>query len=428
MTQGPRDLRNKVAALLTEKPKPTLDDVAIAALMSEAAIRAASDQPWGTLARLDIARHLRRADLLETSRTDLRSFASNYDAVRLALADDRTGRPPIWVWILRFLFLLGLIGTCVHAFQNRSRAPGAKKASPASTPAAVLVLLLSLLVPARASAELVQMPDMKDGQLSKFKIDDAHPEAAVQALGESKERADPLQLGYLLQDLSVKIGQAEAKHDYATAARFWHAMAVAVPTTYAPRKECEALESAGDIAGAVGACREVLVREGSILSDYTRFVDLVLKNPKPLPDLEQKELEGIIDHVEKEAKGASGLATVLRCKVAMRFEDRGALERCRSAMSTAPANDPTVISIKWGLAVRDHDEAGALALVEQARKAGMDGPTVDRMRQTTGEAMRRRTQRLVLLGGLGLLCIAGAFFGGRFLASMRRRSAGRSPA
>jgi hypothetical protein len=428
MTQGARDMRNKVGALLHEKPKPAMEAIAIAALMSDAASKAAPDQPWGILARLDIARHLRRADLVEAARRDLSYYAPNFEAVRIALADDRIGRPSIWVWILRILCLLGLVGTGVHAFRHRSKAPSQKSASPASTPAAALLVLLSLLVPARATAAPVEVPDMKDGQLSQFKIDDEHPENAVKALAESNVKNDPLQLGYLLQDLSVKIKHAEVAHDYAAAARFWHAMALAVPTTYAPRKECEALETAGDIAGAVNACREVLVREGSVGSDYARFVDLVLKNPNPLPNLEEKELEGVITHFEEATKGGGNLAAVLRCKVAMRFENRGALQKCKEAMSAAPANDPTVISIKWGLAVRAHDKAGALALVEQARQAGVDGPTVDRMLQTTSTAMQRRNQKMVFLGGLGLLCVAGVFFGARFLASSRRRSATRSPA
>ena len=85
----------------------------------------------------------------------------------------------------------------------------------------------------------------------------------------------------------------------------------------------------------------------------------------------------------------------------MRFEDRGGLERCSAAMSTAPANDPTVISVKWGLAVRAHDKARALALVEEARKAGVDYKTLNKMSQTTNAMTRNRFQKAAVLGVLG---------------------------
>src|SRR5882724_889762 len=368
-TQGPRDLRNKVAALLAEKPKPDLDTIAITALMADAARKQAPDQPWGALARLDIARHLRRADLLATSRSDLQPFAATNEAVRAALTDDRIGLPTVWVWLLRVLVFLGLAGTGVHALLHRRRAAGLKKASKASQPAAALLVLLSVLVSARAAAVPAGMPDMKDGQMSRFKIDDAHPEAAVLKLLEKEK--DPLELGYLLQDLAARVALADAKHDNAALARYYHAMALAAPTAFGPRKECEALEAVGDIPGAIVACRELLTRPGVVVNDYVHFVDLVLENPKPLPELEPKELENVIVHLEKEVK-AGNLPIVLRCKVALRFEDRGALEQCRAAMVKAPADDPTVISVKWGLAVREHDRPGALALVEDARKAGLD--------------------------------------------------------
>lgn len=424
-TQGPRDMRNKVAALLAEKPKPDLDTVAITALMADAARKQAPDQPWGTLARLDIARHLRRADLLATCRSDLQPFAATNDAVRGALADDRIGRPPVLVWILRALVLLGLAGTGVHALLRRSRAAGRKKSSMGSVPAAAVLVLLSLLVSSRVAAFPAGMPDMKDGQMSRYKIDDAHPEAAVQKL--LKTDKDPLQLGYLLQDLSVRVDAAIKEHDNAAAARYYHAISIAAPTSFAPRKECEVLEALGDIPGAVVACREVLTRDGVLVGDYAHFVDLVLKNPKPLPELEPKEFENVIAHLENEMKGGH-LATVLRCQVAMRFKDRQGLDSCRAAMKTAPADDPTVISIKWGLAVRDHDKLSALALLEQARRAGVSPDKVEKMRQTTNAMTRRRFQRAVLIGGLGILGIAAAFLSARLVASNRRRGAARSPA
>ena len=262
-TQAPRDLRNKVAALLAEKPKPDLDTIAISALMTEAAMKQAPDQPWGALARLDIARHLRRADLLATTRADLQPFAATNDAVRTALADDRIGRAPVWVWLLRVLVLLGLAGTAAHALLHRKRASLSKPAAEASRPLAALVLLLAVLASSTASAGSVGgMPEVTghEGQMSRYKIDDAHPEAAVLKLAEIEK--DPLELGYLCQNLAARAALAEGKHDNAALARYYHAMALAAPTAFAARKECEALEALGDLPGAIVACRETLTRTG----------------------------------------------------------------------------------------------------------------------------------------------------------------------
>jgi hypothetical protein len=421
-TQGPRDLRNKVAALLAEKAKPDLDVIAISALMADAATKQAPDQPWGTLARLDIARHLRRADLLTTARSDLQPFAATNDTVRAALADDQIGRPKLWVWILRVLTLLGLAGTGVHALLRRNKLVGRKTTT--SAVAATLLVLLSLLVSSRAVARVGDMPNTEDGQLSRFKIDDEHPEAAVQGVLATEN--DPLQLGYLLQDLSARVAAATAKHDNAAVARYYHAISLASPTAIAPRKECEALEAVGDIPGAILACRLALTRDGAVVGDYAKFIDVVLKNPQ-LPALEPQELENVIVHVEKEGKGGN-LATVLRCKVALRFEDSGALERCSAAMRTAPFNDPTVISIKWGLAVRQHDKVAALALVEEARKAGFDWQNIQKMQQTTNAMSKQRLQSVTILGGLAILGVVAVVLGARLVAASRRRSASRSPA
>ena len=66
----------------------------------------------------------------------------------------------------------------------------------------------------------------------------------------------------------------------------------------------------------------------------------MLQEPKPLPDLEPKELDNVIGHLEKEGK-AGNLPIILRCKVALRFEEiRAALDQCRAAMAKAPFNDP----------------------------------------------------------------------------------------
>ncbi len=419
MTQGARDMRNKAAALLSEKAKPDLDTLAIAALLADASLKQAPDKPWGYLIRHDIALRLRRADLLATSESDLQRFASE-PSVRAAL-NAPVGRAPASAWLLRLLVVLGLLGTAVHAVAHRRRAVRVR------TSLAPAIVIVALLAAAPALAAPLDMPTIKDkeSQLSPFKIDDAHPELAVQALFAKSK--DPLQLGYLLQDLSVRADDAHKTGDNARAARYYHALSVAAPTPYGPRKECEALEAVGDIPNAIRACRELLQREGVVVSDYVHFVDVVLKNPKPLPELEPKELEAVIAHVEK-ATSAGTLPVVLRCKVALRFDDSVALDACAAAVSSIPANDPAIISIKWGLAVRHNDKPAALILVERGRRAGMGPDTVLHMLETTEAMDRLPLQRIGIIIGLAVLAMTVVFFAIRLLAADRQRTVNRSPA
>jgi hypothetical protein len=434
LTHVPRDTRNRVAALLKEKAIPDLDVVALASLGAEAALKQAPEQVWGHLARYDLARRLGRADLLAASRIDLEPFASTEPAALEAL-NDRLGRPPAWVWLLRILVLSGLAATGLHAFASRRRRASPSKEALPSRKVAILLGFFSLAVsstawsvePPAAAPNLNddEKPVVKDDQISSFKIDDAHPEVAVQTL--LAKTNDPLQLGYLLQDLAVRADAANGKGDNARAARYYHALGVAAPTPYGPRMECKAREAIGDIPGAILACRELLTRNGVVVDDHVHFVELVLKSTQPLPALEQKELEGVIAHLEKETK-LGDLPAFLRCKVALRFDDGAGLDACESALKSAPVDDPRVIAIKWGLAVREHDKAGALALVEQARKAGASADNISRMVQTTNAMATRRLQKTAVIGALGILLLGAAFFGARMLASSRRRSTSRSAA
>jgi hypothetical protein len=429
MTIGPRDGRNKVAALLTENAKPDLDRLALASLIADSVVKKAPDEPWGYLARHDLARRLERADLLAASTSALMPFAAKEPAVRVALAD-KVGRPPVWVWLLRLLVLMGLAATAWHALTHRSRNArrddGSATATSTSRPATVLAVLLSLLAssPASAAPDDQAKPDVANmAQISRFKIDDAHPEEAVKTMAAATK--NPLELGYLLQDLSARADRARKEGDLARAARYFHALAVAAPTPYGPRMECQALETIGDITNAIPACRELLTRKGALVSDYERFVEVVLKSPTPLHELEPKELEGVISHLEKESKNAN-LATVLRCKVALRFEDRAGVEKCASAMTTAPADDPTVISIKWGLAVRRNDQAAALQLVQQAEKAGVGADGLAKMRETTGAMSMKWVRKAKVVGGWAAFFIVAGIFGVKLLGASRRRAASQS--
>jgi hypothetical protein len=132
-----------------------------------------------------------------------------------------------------------------------------------------------------ASAQVKAATATKD-HLSDLKIDDADPEASVP--GPEEAAREPLQYGYLLQDLAGKGEAASKRGNHAAAARYYAALAKAAPTVaFPPRQMCVELEAAGDIPKAIQACRSAVARLGSTAGDYSHFVSLVVNSKGPLP-------------------------------------------------------------------------------------------------------------------------------------------------
>ncbi len=93
------DMRLEVASLMSPARIPTLDDVAVGSLLADAAIRRATDEPWGYLARCDIARRLGNAEALQMCLAELQRVAPAHPVTKwmLAAAKERT---PMTIWIL----------------------------------------------------------------------------------------------------------------------------------------------------------------------------------------------------------------------------------------------------------------------------------------------------------------------------------------
>jgi hypothetical protein len=402
----PRDMRNEVTSMLSTRGKPSLDDLSVATLIADAAVRAAPGEAWGYLARCEVARRLGSADVLETCLRDLRRVAPDAPATKAALA--LAPEPTSWeLWLARFALVAGLLGTLAHALVRRRTTR--RSSTPLKVAAGIaLAFALALVGPAAARADEPAEPDegmsapadplaMPDPRkdLSHFKIDDANPEASVPTLEQRNK--GPLQFGYFIQDLVTRGERSAKQGDHAAAARYYRALSAAsADTAVGPRRLCEELEAAHDLPGAVIACRTTLTRGGVTAGDYTRFVHVALAKPGPLLPLEEKELAAVIDHVSAEAQ-LGALVPVLRCEVALRAHDMPALESCTRQLATAAPNDPKTVSFQWAVALDRQDRAAAEHLVERAREVGVAPEGIARMEAATNAMSRQRTGRLMLV-------------------------------
>jgi hypothetical protein len=412
----PEDMRNDVASLMSPAAHPSLDDLALATLMADATVRKAKEQPWGYLARCDIGRRLGSADLLASCVEDIRRVAPQSDALRQALTMTAE-HPSAAVRLFRILLALGLLGTlaraCRAAWMGRARQRRATAAV-----SAFVCLAIWGLGSGVASAQAT-LPAGKD-HLSDFKIDDADPEAGVPGPDEATQQ--PLQYGYLLQDLAARAESASKKGDHVAAARFYGALAKAAPTVaYPPRQMCLELEAAGDTQKATQACRSAIARAGSTEADYTRFVSLVLNSKEPFPPGERKELEAVIKHLQEETP-TGVVPTMLRCEVNLRFKDIPALEACTNELTKQAPNDPKTVSLQWALAVEKRDRGAALSLLDRARSLGVNAPALAKMEAGTRAIRTRQLERLALLIVAAVLVASGLRLGQRWLETRRQRT------
>jgi hypothetical protein len=439
-----QDLRNDVASSLSPRQKPSLDDLATASLMAEAAQHKGPDEPWGYLARCDIARRMGSADILEACLADLKQIVPHHPMTKAALAmpAERVG---FGRWVARVLFLLLALGTAAHALARRWRRRQGRSPIVEARAAAIFVGVCSLLVargllaapapteappaagkstPAGDKASAHPKEVVKD-HLGTFKVDDADPEASVPS-PEMQQKA-PLQFGYFIQDVGTRAELAIRRGDHAAAARYFKALSKATPrSAFGPRKLCEELEASGDIATAIKACRAALLgAEGSLVGDYPRFVHVVLATRGPLSDQEHKELGMVIDHLAGEPNIGTVPAT-LRCQVALRFEDTKALTACTQELEKAASKDPQTVSFAWALAVQKKDKAAALKLIERGRELGMSNDSLTMMQQATDRMERRKFTRNILIAAGVALALALLRIGAKRFAN-RKRVSGSGP-
>ena len=281
--------------------------------------------------------------------------------------------------------------------------------------------LLVALLPAAAAAEGATPPP--HGWLSKWPVDDVHPESSIPS--EEARNADPMEFGYWLQDLALKAERASKHGDHRGAATFYAALAQAVPDrAVAYAKECEELEAAGDHDRAIDACGQALLRDGLTLRDYVRFVDVVVAKPGPLSEKEKGALAQVLTHVREDAKAGPAYAE-LACEVGARTSDVPMLEGCTKELAARDPNGPRTLSYEWSLAMARGKFDDAEALVARAGAAGVGADGLAGMEQATHAARAQRQKRIVWGGLAGMLLLAGLGMAG---ASWSRRRSQVPPA
>jgi hypothetical protein len=383
------DFRLAVAALVDMADDPTPEQWLEANTLAGAAVRVSPEQPWGYAARCDIARRWQDPQMVASCLADLRRVAPQHPETARALA---LGHPRARIALLAgWLLLIGAVTITVirrYRVSRAERKPGHTTVASAVTVGLLAVAFLASApaqaAPPKAAPRAAPPPPADDVLVPGLPpIDDANPASSVPS--PQQRDAEPLKFGYFLQELIDRAQRATLAGDHQKAARYYVAIAKAVPDRATGfGKLCEALEAAGMRERALTSCGQALAREGVRVEDFVRFVRLTLAKPGALTEAEVKEADSAVKHLTAQP-GAALTGHHLACELATRLEGTDRLERCTAALVAAAPQDPKTVYFQWALAVRRKDRDQARTLVERARATGMGEAGVTKMRQATDE-------------------------------------------
>lgn len=278
---------------------------------------------------------------------------------------------------------------------------------------AALVILASAAgaLPGAAWADERALPT----QLSqKFRIDHDNPEASLPSAAE-RDR-NPLEFGYLLQDLLERAEHARATNDLRGVIRYYRAVAAAVPDSPKPWvKLCEAYETAGDRERAVRACRFAIERRGVELQDYIRYVRLVLSKKEALAADERASLDAVLAHLDAQPE-VGMVGHHLRCELGVKAKDIALLEACTAALRSVAPDDAKTVVFEWALAIEKGELDRAAGLADRAEQLGVVVDNVERMRRFAGGERRGMP-----IWAAAAVAVAGLIWLGWVLWMVRRR-------
>lgn len=252
----------------------------------------------------------------------------------------------------------------------------------------------------------------RTGWLSKWTIDDAHPENSIPS--ESDRNADPLNFGYWLQDMALKAEHASKLGRHEAAASFYNALALAVPErAIAYSKMCNEWEAAGNHEKAVDSCGKALLHDGVTIADYTHFVRLVIKTPGDLGEKEKGAVNNVLKHLSEDP-AARAISDELACEMGVRTSNLDQLRQCTEALQQSAPDDPKTVTYQWNLAMLEGKFDVADALVKRASALGVPAASMQRVTDAGAAARRRRLQTVYSILGFAVLLGASVLVGNVF--------------
>ena len=393
---SPPTLRAAVHALMLGTPTP--EDLDVAAQLANAAQKHMDDQPWGLAAKSDIAERTGDEKMLEMSVLELERIAPGHYETSRARRALNGFHLSGWAWGAWGALGLAFVGTGAHAaWAGVSRRRIRRRLS---TVAGAGVIACAMLGAQHASAAPdAARPAPSDAPeaagLSKWPVNDADPKKSLPT--PEQRDANPLEFGYHMMDLADKADIAKRKGDIAAVAKYYEAMAVAVPDrAIGYRKSCDAYEQVGNAEKALQMCRGALAAEGVELADYTHFSQLVLAKQGALAASDVDDLSAIATHLKAEpATVAAGLQ--VQCQLAQRLDDVKRLGDCATDVAKETPNDPKLVIYQWGIAMKNEDYTQAQQLIESARKSALRPAGIEMMERMTQEqsAFGRRLMRVL---------------------------------
>jgi hypothetical protein len=229
---------------------------------------------------------------------------------------------------------------------------------------------------------------------SKFPLDDADPESSIPSPEEAAR--DPLQMGYLMVDITRRAEEALKQGQPARAARYFRAVAKAAPDRALPlRKACAAHQTAGEIAKAFEMCRATLRQADASADDRFNFLDVALKKPGTLTPAELGDIDRTVARLGREFgkvradKTRSGLAEV-KCQVAARVGDTARLSACTEELRSLNSDRARLLPYAWALAMSRGDLSKAESLKDEAIRTGVSERAVEVMLRDLAKAHEKR--------------------------------------
>jgi tetratricopeptide (TPR) repeat protein len=400
------NVRAMVSALVDGSSAPTTGQLFQALMLVERWHEMAPGQPVAAAATCDIAERIEDGVMLQRCAEELQRIAPNDPATGRALARLASRCPPARFWAGWLSIAAAVVITIGHALRRVTLLlrRGA---------AAAAACLILCAVPRIASAA---DPPAPHGGLSKFPVDDEHPDRSIPS--EDERNAQPLEFGYWLQDLTAKGLNASRKGDHAASARFYEVLANVVADRAVPFvKLCEEYEALGDLKRAINSCGDALLRDGVTVHDYTRFVHLVLAESGAPSAKEVAALGQVLQHMKEDPAGREAVDD-LECEVGLRTSNVAQLEECTAALAARAPDDPKTISFQWALAILKGNFGRAEQLIARARALGMPAQSVASMQRKTSETRTQHRIHVALWAAAIAFLLTGIAIAAR---SLRRR-------